>query len=58
MVDIEQLTRDARGDLEAAATVAELEAAKIAHLGLLVLADDAAYFPRYDAVLLYRLDLF
>jgi osmoprotectant transport system permease protein len=31
--------------------------AKIAALGLQVLADDAAYFPRYDAVLLYRLDL-
>jgi len=31
--------------------------AKIKHLGLNVLADDAAYFPRYDAVVLYRLDL-
>lgn len=31
--------------------------AKIGHLGLLVLQDDAGYFPRYDAVLLYRLDL-
>ena len=31
--------------------------AKIAALGLLVLDDDAAYFPRYDAVLLYRLDV-
>lgn len=31
--------------------------AKIAALGLHVLDDDAAYFPRYDAVLLYRLDL-
>ncbi|WP_349744572.1 glycine betaine ABC transporter substrate-binding protein [Roseateles cavernae] len=31
--------------------------AKIAHLGLTVLADDAAYFPRYDALLLYRLDV-
>lgn len=31
--------------------------AKIAHLGLRVLTDDAAYFPRYDAVVLYRLDL-
>ncbi|XHS76470.1 glycine betaine ABC transporter substrate-binding protein [Burkholderiaceae bacterium UC74_6] len=31
--------------------------AKIAELGLVVLADDAAYFPRYDAVLLYRADL-
>lgn len=31
--------------------------AKIQHLGLLVLQDDAGYFPRYDAVLLYRLDL-
>jgi len=30
--------------------------AKIASLGLRVLDDDAAYFPRYDAVLLYRLD--
>ncbi len=30
--------------------------AKIAELGLLVLADDAGYFPRYDAVLLHRLD--
>jgi osmoprotectant transport system permease protein len=30
--------------------------AKIASLGLTVLDDDAAYFPRYDAVLLYRLD--
>ncbi|MFO1337095.1 MAG: glycine betaine ABC transporter substrate-binding protein [Burkholderiaceae bacterium] len=31
--------------------------AKIGHLGLTVLADDAGHFPRYDAVLLYRLDL-
>jgi len=31
--------------------------AKIAHLGLKVLADDGAYFPRYDAVVLYRLDV-
>ncbi|HSW04638.1 MAG TPA: glycine betaine ABC transporter substrate-binding protein [Aquabacterium sp.] len=31
--------------------------AKIDHLGLRVLQDDVAYFPRYDAVLLYRLDL-
>ncbi|MFO1338210.1 MAG: glycine betaine ABC transporter substrate-binding protein [Burkholderiaceae bacterium] len=31
--------------------------AKIEHLGLAVLADDAGHFPRYDAVLLYRLDL-
>ncbi len=31
--------------------------AKIASLGLVVLADDLQYFPRYDAVLLYRLDL-
>jgi osmoprotectant transport system permease protein len=31
--------------------------AKIDHLGLQVLRDDAAYFPRYDAVLLYRLDV-
>lgn len=31
--------------------------AKIAELKLTVLDDDAAYFPRYDAVLLYRLDL-
>lgn len=31
--------------------------AKIDHLGLRVLADDKGYFPRYDAVLLYRLDL-
>ena len=31
--------------------------AKIAHLGLRVLADDQGYFPRYDAVVLYRLDL-
>ena len=30
--------------------------AKIAELKLAVLEDDAAYFPRYDAVLLYRLD--
>jgi osmoprotectant transport system permease protein len=30
--------------------------AKIASLGLTVLDDDAQYFPRYDAVLLYRLD--
>jgi len=33
MVDIEQLARDARTDLEAAATVAELDAARIHHLG-------------------------
>jgi len=31
--------------------------AKIDHLGLRVLVDDAGHFPRYDAVLLYRLDL-
>jgi osmoprotectant transport system permease protein len=31
--------------------------AKIEHLGLRVLADDAGYFPRYDAVVLYRLDV-
>jgi osmoprotectant transport system permease protein len=31
--------------------------AKIAQLGLLVLEDDLGYFPRYDAVLLYRIDL-
>jgi osmoprotectant transport system permease protein len=31
--------------------------AKIASLGLTVLDDDLHYFPRYDAVLLYRLDL-
>jgi osmoprotectant transport system permease protein len=31
--------------------------AKIDHLGLRVLRDDRGYFPRYDAVLLYRLDL-
>lgn len=30
--------------------------AKIRQYGLRVLADDRAYFPRYDAVLLYRLD--
>lgn len=31
--------------------------AKIASLGLTVLVDDKQYFPRYDALLLYRLDL-
>ncbi len=31
--------------------------AKIDHLGLRVLADDAGHFPLYDAVVLYRLDL-
>ena len=31
--------------------------AKIDHLGLRVLDDDGGYFPRYDAVLLYRLDV-
>ena len=31
--------------------------AKIKQFGLQVLKDDAAYFPRYDAVLLYRLDI-
>ncbi len=31
--------------------------AKIRQLGLRVLDDDRAYFPRYDALLLYRLDL-
>ncbi len=31
--------------------------AKIGHLGLRVLKDDQAYFPRYDAVLLHRLDV-
>lgn len=33
MVDIEQLARDAREDLEAATTVAQLDEAKIRHLG-------------------------
>jgi phenylalanyl-tRNA synthetase alpha chain len=32
-IDIDQLARDARADLEAATTVAELDAAKIRHLG-------------------------
>ncbi len=31
--------------------------AKIGHLGLRVLRDDQAYFPRYDALVLYRLDV-
>lgn len=31
--------------------------AKIGHLGLRVLEDDRSYFPRYDAVVLYRLDV-
>ena len=31
--------------------------AKIAHLGLAVLQDDRRYFPRYDALVLYRLDV-
>ncbi|MCV2369499.1 glycine betaine ABC transporter substrate-binding protein [Roseateles oligotrophus] len=31
--------------------------AKISHLGLRVLQDDGAYFPRYDALVLYRLDV-
>lgn len=31
--------------------------AKIAKLGLHILEDDRSFFPRYDAVLLYRLDL-
>jgi len=31
--------------------------AKIEHLGLTVLEDDKGYFPRYDAVVLYRLDV-
>lgn len=31
--------------------------AKIDHLGLRVLVDDGHYFPRYDAVVLYRLDV-
>ena len=31
--------------------------AKIDHLGLRVLQDDSNYFPRYDAVVLYRLDV-
>ncbi|SNS90459.1 osmoprotectant transport system permease protein [Noviherbaspirillum humi] len=31
--------------------------ARIEHLGLRVLTDDQHYFPRYDAVLLYRLDV-
>jgi osmoprotectant transport system permease protein len=30
--------------------------AKITHLGLTVLTDDKGYFPRYDALVLYRLD--
>ncbi|MEP6823949.1 MAG: glycine betaine ABC transporter substrate-binding protein [Ramlibacter sp.] len=31
--------------------------AKIGHLGLHVLQDDKAYFPRYDALVLYKLDV-
>ena len=31
--------------------------AKIGHLGLRVLQDDRAYFPRYDALVLYRLEV-
>jgi osmoprotectant transport system permease protein len=31
--------------------------AKIAHLGLRVLRDDRSYFPRYDALVLYRLEV-
>jgi len=31
--------------------------AKIGHLGLAVLDDDRRYFPRYDALVLYRLDV-
>ncbi len=31
--------------------------AKINHLGLTVLQDDKGYFPRYDALVLYRLDV-
>jgi osmoprotectant transport system permease protein len=31
--------------------------AKIEHLGLAVLEDDKRYFPRYDALVLYRLDV-
>ena len=31
--------------------------AKITHLGLRVLTDDRNYFPRYDALVMYRLDL-
>jgi osmoprotectant transport system permease protein len=31
--------------------------ARIEHLGLRVLKDDAGYFPRYDALVLYRLDV-
>lgn len=31
--------------------------AKINHLGLRVLTDDRSYFPRYDALVLYRLDV-
>jgi osmoprotectant transport system permease protein len=31
--------------------------AKIGHLGLKVLQDDKQYFPRYDALVLYRLDV-
>jgi osmoprotectant transport system permease protein len=31
--------------------------AKIAHLGLRVLQDDKQYFPRYDALVLYRLEV-
>jgi osmoprotectant transport system permease protein len=31
--------------------------AKIAHLGLRVLQDDRKYFPRYDALVLYRLEV-
>jgi osmoprotectant transport system permease protein len=48
---------EALGSGRIAATDIYSTDAKIAELGLRVLDDDLQFFPRYDAVLLYRLDL-
>ncbi|MCW2974197.1 MAG: Phenylalanine--tRNA ligase alpha subunit [Thermoleophilia bacterium] len=52
MADIEQLARDARAELEAATTVAELDAAKVRHLGksgpLVLLLGDIRNLPPED----------
>lgn len=51
------LAYDALSARQIAATDIYTTDAKIGHLGLRVLQDDLKYFPRYDAVVLYRLDV-
>jgi osmoprotectant transport system substrate-binding protein/osmoprotectant transport system permease protein len=48
---------DAMGSGDVDVTDVYTTDAQIARMGLVLLTDDRAYFPRYDAVLLYRLEL-